>query len=109
MLDNNDNIKNIINQTAKISDYNKIYVFVEDKGKSTQKLFFINFFASSYYFIIIENIEDSKSIGLLLAKTKLDNTYEAKKTILNEIQKSSFNKEICKYLKIQTNLENCVL
>ena len=109
MLDNYDNIKNIINQNAKIPDYNKIYVFLEDKGKNIQNLFFINFFVSSYYFIEIENIKNSKSIGLLLPKIKLDNNNDAKKTILNEIQKSSFNKEIPKYLRIKTNLENCEL
>ena len=111
LFDKYENIK-------KIRQYNKyknndakdiIFVFIEEGGKSTQKIYKKNDFGKDYLFIQVDSkAKKSKPIGILFPRNRA-NDDELKNHILNGINNLSFKKDIYKNLKINNSnfdLEN---
>ena len=107
LFDNYENIKSKKELDHKYINYNFIFLFVKQNGKSVQKMYNINDFIQNYYFIKIEN-NSKNQIGILYPKNKIvDNIDSIKNQILRDINNSIYKKDIYKDLKINNsnNLE----
>ena len=107
LFDNYENIKSKKELDYKYINYNFIFLFVKQNGKSVQKMYNINDFIQNYCFIKIEN-NSKNQIGILYPKNKIvDNIDSIKNQILRDINNSIYKKDIYKDLKINNsnNLE----
>ena len=107
LFDNYENIKSKKELDHKYINYNFIFLFVKQNGRSVQKMYNINDFIQNYCFIKIEN-NSKNQIGILYPKNKIvDNIDSIKNQILRDINNSIYKKDIYKDLKINNsnNLE----
>ena len=107
LFDNYENIKSKKELDYKYINYNFIFLFVKQNGRSVQKMYNINDFIQNYCFIKIEN-NSKNQIGILYPKNKIvDNIDSIKNQILRDINNSIYKKDIYKDLKINNsnNLE----
>ena len=107
LFDNYENIKSKKEIDHKNNNYNFFFLFIEQNGKSVQKMYNINDFIQNYCFIKIER-NQKKQIGMLYPKNKIvDNINFIKNQILRDINNSIYKKDIYNNLKINNsnNLE----